>query len=204
MSRYTGPRLKIMRALGVHLPGLSRKSVPDAPNHPPGQHGARPKRKSQFGVQLLEKQKLRFNYGLSERQMQRVVREARSSREQTGKKILELLERRLDNAVFRAGFAPTVLAARQMVSHCHIRLNGQRVNIASIRVKPGDQISLTERARNNLLVQSCLKEPELTRPEWLTVDETKSSAQVTRVPDADEVPFPIDMQQVIEYYAVRL
>ena len=104
MSRYTGPRLKVMRALGVDLPGLSRKSIADRP-YPPGQHGQRQQRKSGFGLQLQEKQKLRFNYGLSERQMRRLVLDARRDKGSTGAKLGELLERRLDNAVFRAGFA---------------------------------------------------------------------------------------------------
>nr|WP_223871803.1 30S ribosomal protein S4 [Candidatus Dactylopiibacterium carminicum] len=109
MSRYTGPRLKIMRALGVDLPGLSRKTIADRPN-PPGQHGARQQRKSGFGLQLQEKQKLRFNYGLSERQMRRLVLDARRDRGATGDKLAELLERRLDNVVFRAGFAGSLRA----------------------------------------------------------------------------------------------
>ena len=109
MSRYTGPRLKVMRALGTELPGLSRKPLGER-NYPPGQHGQRPKRKSGFGVQLIEKQKLRFNYGLGEKQIQRLFREAKRDRGPTGDKLLELLERRLDNFVFRAGFAPTIPA----------------------------------------------------------------------------------------------
>ncbi|CAL94988.1 30S ribosomal protein S4 [Azoarcus olearius] len=108
MSRYTGPRLKIMRALGVDLPGLGRKSMQER-NQPPGQHGARKvaARKSEFGLQLMEKQKLRYNYGVTERQLRRVVLDAKRQKGVTGGKIVELLERRLDNLVFRAGFAPT-------------------------------------------------------------------------------------------------
>jgi hypothetical protein len=117
----TGPRLKVLRALGVDLPGLSRKSMQERPQ-PPGQHGARKLngRKSEFGLQLMEKQKLRFNYGLSERQLRRAVLDAKKDRGATGDKLVELLERRLDNLVFRAGFAPTIPAARQLV-HGHIR-----------------------------------------------------------------------------------
>lgn len=202
MARYTGPRLKIVRALGVELPGLTRKT----PNrdYGPGQHGARPKRKSGFGIQLMEKQKLRYNYGVSERQMQRLFREAKNSREQTGAKLLELLERRLDNVVFRAGFAPTVVAARQLVSHRHVRLNGRPVTIASIRVRSGDVVSLAERARTFPVVAGTLAELPLTRPEWIAFDEGKTAATVTRLPEANEVPFPIEVQHVVEYYAVRL
>ncbi|MFC5300737.1 30S ribosomal protein S4 [Azospira restricta] len=202
MARYTGPRLKVVRALGVELPGLTRKT----PNrdYGPGQHGAKPKRKSGFGVQLMEKQKLRYNYGVSERQMQRLFREAKNDKGQTGNKLLELLERRLDNVVFRAGFAPTAVAARQLVSHRHLRLNGRPVSIASIRVKPGDTIALSDKGRQIPMVVETLAEPALTRPEWLAVDAAKGSATVTRLPEANEVPFPIEVQHVVEYYAVRL
>lgn len=203
MSRYTGPRLKVMRALGCELPGLSRKPLGER-NYPPGQHGQRPKRKSEFGSQLIEKQKLRFNYGLGERQIQRLFREAKRDKAPTGEKLLELLERRLDNFVFRAGFAPTAVAARQLVRHKHVLLNGRSVNIPSIRIRPGDRITLTERARKIQVVVEALAEPALSRPEWLAFDEASLSAQVMRTPSADEVPFPVEVQQVVEYYAVRL
>lgn len=202
MARYTGPRLKIVRALGIELPGLTRKT----PNrdYGPGQHGMKPKRKSGYGVQLMEKQKLRYNYGVSERQMQRLFREAKNSRAQTGATLLELLERRLDNVVFRAGFAPTVLAARQLVSHRHVRLNGRPVSIASIRVKAGDIVTLSDKALAIPMVVETLANPPLARPEWIAFDETLRTASVTRRPDASEVPFPIDVQHVVEYYAIRL
>jgi small subunit ribosomal protein S4 len=202
MARYTGPRLKIVRALGIELPGLTRKT----PNrdYGPGQHGMKPKRKSGFGIQLMEKQKLRYNYGVSERQIQRLFREAKNSREQTGNKLLELLERRLDNVVFRAGFAPTTVAARQLVSHRHVRLNGKPVTIASIRVRSGDTITLSEKGRKIPMVIECTGEPSLSRPEWIAFDDVQAMATVTRLPDANEVPFPIEVQHVVEYYAVRL
>ena len=140
MSRYTGPRVKKMRKLGVNLPGLSRKTMDRRP-YPPGEHGGkRQKRKSDYANQLMEKQKLRLNYGVSERQFRRYMVEARQSKTPTGDKLLELLERRLDNVVFRAGFAPTIPAARQLVNHRHIRLNGHKADIPSIRVKVGDVI----------------------------------------------------------------
>src|SRR5690606_31417260 len=117
---------------------------------------------------------------------------------------LELLERRLDNAVFRAGFAPTTVAARQLVRHKHVLLNGCAVNIPSIRIKPGDRLQLTERARRIPVVAEVLAEPALGRPEWLAVDATACAATVTRTPSPAEVPLPVDVQQVVEYYAVRL
>lgn len=203
MARYTGPRLKIMRALGCALPGLSRKSI-DGRDYPPGQHGMRPKRKSGYGLRLIEKQKLRFNYGLSERQLQRLFREAKRSKSPTGEKLLELLERRLDNFVFRAGFAPTVAAARQLVRHRHVLFNGRSVNLPAIRVVAGDTISLTDKGRRIPATVECVEQPELERPEWLSFDASTVSAKVTRLPDASEVPFPVDVQSVVEHYAVRL
>ena len=192
-----------MRALGTQLPGLSTKSIEDRP-YPPGQHGQKTKRKSDFGVKLMEKQKLRYNYGLNETQIRRLFVEAKRAKMPTGDKLLELLECRLDNAVFRAGFAPTAVAARQLVRHRHILLNGVRVNIPSIRIKPGDTLALHGRAANIPMVAESLQAPALTRPEWLHFDETQRTAQINRVPMADEVPFPIDVQQVVEYYAQRL
>lgn len=203
MSRYTGPRLKVLRALGVELPGLSRKPIGER-NYPPGQHGQKTRRKSDFGVKLIEKQKLRFNYGLSEGQIQRLFREAKMSKAPTGEKLLELLERRLDNFVFRAGFAPTTVAARQLVRHKHVLLNGRAVNIPSIRVQPGDTVTLTEKGRRIPIAVESLTEPSLTRPEWLSFDPTTVTATVTRLPGGDEVPFPIEVQHVVEYYAVRI
>lgn len=203
MSRYTGPRLKVMRALGCELPGLSRKSIGER-DYPPGQHGQRARRKSDFGVKLLEKQKLRMNYGLTESQIQRLFREAKRAKSPTGGKLLELLERRLDNVVFRAGFAPTAVAARQLIRHKHVTLNGRVVNIPSIRIAPGDTISLSARARQIPMVRESLEQPSLALPEWLAFNGQAGAATMTRVPEADEVPFPIEVQHVVEYYAVRL
>ena len=129
MGRYTGPRVKKMRALGVELPGLSRKSIAKRP-YRPGEHGQNSQRLKDYALRLIEKQKLRYNYGLSERQLRRIVREAVRSKAKTDDKIVELLERRLDNVVFRGGLAPTIPAARQLVNHNHITVNDKRVNIA--------------------------------------------------------------------------
>lgn len=205
MSRYTGPRLKIMRALGVDLPGLSRKSMQER-NQPPGQHGARKVagRKSEFGLQLMEKQKLRYNYGLTERQLRRSVADAKKQRGATGTKLVELLERRLDNLVFRAGFAPTIPAARQLVSHGHILLNGRRVTIPSIRLRVGDSFGPGEAGARLDIVKATLADPALERPEWIALDSTTTSARLTHLPDADAAPFPIDLQRVVEYYATRM
>ena len=205
MSRFTGPRLKVMRALGVDLPGLSRKSKEARPN-PPGQHGARAirRKKSDFGVQLIEKQKLRFNYGLTERQLRRLMVDARKGKEPTGDTLLQLLERRLDNVVFRAGFAPTIVAARQLVTHGHLQLNGKRATIPSMRLRANDEVSMKSGQAELAVVVESLKEPALMRPEWLAWDEQQKKARIAHLPGAHDVPFPVDVQQVVEYYANRL
>jgi small subunit ribosomal protein S4 len=157
-----------MRALGVDLPGLSRKSIEDRP-FPPGQHGnkALRKRRSDFGVKLIEKQKIRFNYGLTETQMRRLIVDARKGKEPTGERLIQLLERRLDNVVFRAGFAPTVISARQLVSHGHVLLNGKQANIPSMRLKVGDEVTVKAKSKNMPIIVETLKAPVLDRPEWM-------------------------------------
>jgi small subunit ribosomal protein S4 len=205
MARTTGPRLKIMRALGVELPGLSRKSIENRPN-PPGQHGqqASRRRRSDFAVKLVEKQKIRFNYGVSEKQMRRLILEARKGSEPTGEKLMSLLERRLDNVVFRAGFAPTGIAARQLVNHGHVLLNGKSANIASIRLQVGDVVAVKEKSRKIPMVVDALATPSLTIPEWLSVETASATAKIGHLPSIEDVPFPVDVQQVVEYYSNRV
>jgi small subunit ribosomal protein S4 len=206
MSRYTGPRVKRMRALGLDLPGLSRKSMWDRP-YPPGVHGpksARRRKMSDFKKQLLEKQKLRYNYGLNEGQFMRLYREAVHSKDPSGDKLLEFLERRLDNAVFRAGFAPTIPAARQLVCHGHFLVNGKRLDIPSYRVREGDVISLRERSQNLAAVEASLGDVRLARPDWIEFDESNKTATVKELPKVDSVPFPLEIDLVIEYYSKRL
>lgn len=194
-----------MRALGIDLPGLSRKSIESRPT-PPGQHGAKAtrRRKSDFGIKLQEKQKLRFNYGLTERQLRRLILDARKGNTPTGETLLQLLERRLDNVVFRAGLAPTIPAARQLVSHRHIKLNGRLVNIPSIRLRVGDEITIKSESLNLPIVLETLKDMPLIRPEWLAWDEATKTGRVSHLPAAEDVPFPVDVQQVVEYYANRI
>ena len=205
MSRLTGPRVKIMRALGVDLPGLSRKTIEARPT-PPGQHGnkASRKRRSDFGVKLQEKQKIRFNYGLTETQMRRLILDARKGKEPTGERLLQLLERRMDNVVFRAGLAPTVIAARQLVSHGHLMLNGKAANITSIRLNVGDEIVIKAKSKTIPMVVETVKQPALTRPEWLSWDEAAHAVKVAHLPALSDVPFPVDVQLVVEYYANRV
>ena len=206
MSRYTGPRVKRMRALGLDLPGLSRKSMWDRP-YPPGVHGpksARRRKMSDFKKQLLEKQKLRYNYGLNEGQFRRLYHEAVHSKEPSGDKLLELLERRLDNTVFRSGFAPTIPAARQLVCHGHFLVNGKRLDIPSYRVREGDVISLRERSQSLAAVEASLGDVRLARPDWIEFDEGKKTSTVKSLPKVDSVPFPLEIDLVIEYYSKQL
>ncbi len=201
MSRYTGPRLRIVRRLDVDLPGLTRKSREKRP-YPPGQHGqGRKKRPSAFGMQLTEKQKLCFNYGIGERQMRRLFAEAKATRGVTGEVLLELLERRLDNVVFRAGLAPTIPAARQLVCHGHVLVNGKRVDIASFRVPTGAEIKLRARSIDLDIVQRSLAAPGLPLPAWIECDKERRLAKLTGSPRGGGVPFELDVQLVVEYYA---
>jgi len=195
----------VMRALGIDLPGLSRKTIEARPT-PPGQHGnkASRKRRSDFGVKLHEKQKIRFNYGLTETQMRRLILDARKGKEPTGERLLQLLERRMDNVVFRAGFAPTVIAARQLVSHGHLMLNGKPANIPSIRLNVGDEITIKAKSKNIPMVVETIKQPSLERPEWLAWEADKQLVIVAHLPAITDVPFPVDVQLVVEYYANRV
>jgi small subunit ribosomal protein S4 len=204
MSRYIGPKLKKMRALGIDLPGLSRKTMQKRP-FGPGQHGQRRRgRKSDYGRQLVEKQKLRFNYGVGERQLRRLMKEARRSKQAAGDKLAELLERRLDNVVFRAGYAPTIPAARQLVNHSHFVVNGKKVNIPSFRIKEGDVITLRQKSMELEVIAESIKSPSIARPEWLDINQEKKEAVVKMLPTFDSIPFEVDLQQVVEYYSKRM
>lgn len=204
MGRHTGPRVKKMRALGVELPGLSRKSIADRP-YRPGEHGQGNQRIKDYTLRLVEKQKLRFNYGINEGQLRRIVHEAIRSKTLTDDKIIELLERRLDNVVFRGGLAPTIPAARQLVNHNHITVNDKRVNIASYRVKVGDVIRPREKSTRIDPIQIALSGgPTLDYPAWLDFDESAVSIRIVSMPDANAVPFPLELPLVVEYYSQLL
>ena len=204
MSRYTGPRLKKMRGLGTDLPGLSRKSMTKRP-YPPGQHGLNRRRgkDSEFKKQLMEKQKLRFNYGVHERHLRKLMEEARRSND-TGTTLLELLESRLDNIVFRAGFAATIPAARQLVNHGHVTIDGRKMDRAGYRVKVGEKIAVSPKAKNFEIVQESWKHPSHERPSWMIHEAQKFEVELTSVPSKDTMLFPIDINLVIEYYAKRM
>lgn len=202
MSRYTGPRLKILRSLQTDLPALTRKA-PNQRKNPPGQHGANRKGKSgtDYGVRLKEKQKIRYNYGVSERQLRGYVRSATKSKQESGKELMISLESRLDNVVFRAGFAPTLPAARQLVSHKHVLVNGKPVNIPRYNVEAGDVITVKPNSQKIPTVVEAGGHPTLSHPSYLNVDSDKFTATMTQRPQIDDVPLSIELNLVIEYYS---
>ncbi|KMW70350.1 30S ribosomal protein S4, partial [Limnoraphis robusta] len=158
MSRYRGPRLRIVRRLG-DLPGLTRKVARRA--YPPGQHGQARRKRSEYAIRLEEKQKLRFNYGLSEKQLLRYVKKARRATGSTGQVLLQMLEMRLDNTIFRLGMAPTIPGARQLVNHGHVTVNGRVVDIASYQCRPGDLVGIKNREKSREMVKANLQYPGL-------------------------------------------
>jgi small subunit ribosomal protein S4 len=192
-----------MRALGVALPGLSTKSVERRP-YPPGQHGHERKKITEYGRRLMEKQKLCVNYGVTERQMVRLVVSARGAKGPTGSRLLELLEKRLDNVVYRAGFARTIPGARQLVNHGHVLVNGKKLDRVSYAVKKGDVVSLRPVSLNLTSVAGALEASRAYETSWLNVDKATKSATVLELPEASSVPFPIDIQLVVEFYSQRI
>ncbi|NEP19635.1 MAG: 30S ribosomal protein S4 [Leptolyngbya sp. SIO4C1] len=199
MARYRGPRLRVTRRLG-DLPGLTRKVARKA--YPPGQHGQARKKKSEYAIRLEEKQKLRFNYGVSERQLVRYVKKARRAGGSTGQVILQLLEMRLDNTVFRLGMGPTIPAARQLVNHGHITVNGRVVDVASYQCRPGDVISVRNKEASRKLVEANLEFPGLANvPSHLEFDKSKLEGKVNGVIDREWVALNVNELLVVEYYS---
>lgn len=199
MARYRGPRLRVVRRLG-ELPGLTRKSPKRA--YPPGQHGQARKKRTEYAVRLEEKQKLRYNYGLTERQLLRYVRKARRASGSTGESLLQLLEMRLDNTVFRMGMAPTIPAARQLVNHGHVTVNGSVVDIPSFQCKPGMEIGVRDSDRSRKLVEENLQFPGLANlPSHLEFDKNKLTGKVNGIIDREWVALSINELLVVEYYS---
>jgi small subunit ribosomal protein S4 len=199
MARYSGPRLRIVRRLG-ELPGLTRKPLTRL--NPPGQHGANPKKNSQYAIRLLEKQKLRYNYGISETQLIRYVKEARRAKGSTGEILLQKLEMRLDNIIYRLGFAPTVLAARQMVSHGHILVNNIRVTIPSYPCQPKDVISVRNKPKSKKLVTNSLTSNRI--PAHLSFNKENLTAVIQQIANRDSLTFELNELLVVEFYSRKL
>ncbi|MGF1574390.1 MAG: 30S ribosomal protein S4 [Cyanophyceae cyanobacterium] len=203
MSRFTGPRLKVIRRFGgLDLPGLTRKKPKNA--NPPGQHGAERKKKSEYAVRLDEKQKVRLNYGVNERQMLRYMKKARRSKESTGLALLQMLEMRLDCIVFRLGMAPTIPAARQVVNHGHIVVNGRKVTIPSYECKVGDIITVRNTPTSRQVVATYAEYPGLFLPEYLDFDRDKLRGQIKELPPREQICAPVNELLVVEYYSRKL
>lgn len=206
MARYTGPTCRLSRREGTDLLLKSRIRSLDSKckvDSLPGQHGTRRQRRfSDYAIQLREKQKLRRMYGVLERQFRNYYRKAARKRGATGENLLKLLERRLDNLVYRMGFAVTRAEARQLVSHRAILVNGRTVNFPSYQVSPGDVVSLHERARKQARVQEALAvADQYGFPEWVEVDVSKMEGVLKAVPERQDLPPDISEQLVIEFYS---
>ena len=201
MARYTGPTTRISRRFGVHLLG-SAKAL-ERRNYPPGQHGPKSRRKvSEYSVGLGEKQKLRYVYGLLERQFRRTFEIAKRERGVTGERFMQLLETRLDSVVYLLGIAKSRAAARQFVNHGHIRVNGRKLDIASYSVKPGDEIEVKNSPASRQFATRNLEENRIRNvPGWLTLNAEAFKANVVRLPKRDEMDQNINEQLIVEFYS---
>ena len=200
MARYTGPKSKIARKLGEPIFGedkvLARK------NYAPGQHGANKRRKlSEYGTQLREKQKAKYTYGVLERQFRNLFKKASSLKGVTGEVLLQLLESRLDNVVFRLGIAPTRAAARQLVLHRHITVDGQVVNIASYQVEPGHVVAVREKSKSLEVIQDCLAGFNHSKYPWIEWDESIKGGKMVNLPQREDIPENIKEQLIVELYS---
>ena len=207
MARYTGPACKLCRREGkkLYLKGercTSGKCALERRNTAPGQHGAAKKKMGEYGIQLREKQATRRYYGVLEKQFKNYYEEAARKEGMTGENLLVLLERRLDNVVFRMGLAESHREARQLVLHAHFTLNGKKVNIPSILVKPGDVISVKESSRDSAKIKALAEALESkTAPKWLDVDKTNLTAKVVSFPAREDIDFDFNEQLIVELYS---
>jgi small subunit ribosomal protein S4 len=204
MASYHGPKARVQRRFGeVLIPRPKYQKILEKRSYPPGDHGKekqfRSGRRSDYGLQLNEKQKLAFSYNVREKQLRRYFLKARKQPGNTGENLLALLERRLDNLVYRAGFAATIWAARQLVSHGHVLVDGARLNIPSYSVLPGQTISLVEKMRQNVHVVESLESTPYTPP-FLTVDTNTTTATLTRIPERGEIQVLVNESLVVEFY----
>ena len=201
MTRYTGPKSKIARKFGSPIFGPDK--VLERKNYAPGQHGNAKRRgkKSEYGVQLQEKQKAKYTYGVLERQFANLFHEAARMKGITGEILLQLLEQRLDNMVYRIGLSNSRAGARQLVSHCHICVNGNVVNIPSYKVKPGDIISVRERSKSMESISSALSGSRVSKYSWIEFDKEKLAGKLLNVPERTEIPENIKEQLIVELYS---
>ncbi|MFB3134262.1 MAG: 30S ribosomal protein S4 [Rhodospirillales bacterium] len=203
MTKRIKAKYKINRRLGVNLWGRPKSPV-NVRDYRPGEHGQRRRKASDYGTQLMAKQKLKGYYGnISERRFRRYYQEAVRRRGDTSENLIAILERRLDAVVYRMKFVPTVFAARQFVNHGHIRVNGKRVNIPSYLVSDGDVIEVKEKSRELPLVLEAIESPERDLPDYVDVDVKKMRGTYVRAPKLADVPYPVQMEPnlVIEFYS---
>ena len=203
MTKRLESKYKIDRRLGINLWGRPKSPI-NKRDYGPGQHGQRRKKPSDYGEQLMAKQRLKGYYGnIGERQFRRIYEEAARRKGDTGENLNGLLERRLDVVVYRAKFVPTVFAARQFVSHGHLSVNGRRVTIASYQLRDGDVVEVKQKSRELAVVLEATASPERDVPDYIEVDYKTMKATLVRAPALADVPFPVQMEpaQVVEYYS---
>lgn len=200
MARYIGPKSKIARKFGEPIYGPD-KSL-DKKNYPPGQHGINKKRKksSEYGIQLREKQKAKYTYGVLERQFANLFDKAQRSKGVTGEVLLQLLESRLDNVVYRLGISPTRAGARQLVTHRHITVNGEVVNVPSFIVKPGDVVGVREKSKSLEVIHNSLSSRRV-NVSWLEWDGSNMAGKLINRPERDQIPETIKEQLIVELYS---
>ena len=204
MARYIGPKAKIARKFGENIFGNAKiTKILERKNYAPGQHGqSRRRRPSNYGLQLKEKQKIKHMYGLLERQFRKFFQKADKISGETGLNLLQLLERRLDNVVYRLGFSPTRAAARQLVNHKHFLVNGKSVNIPSYLVKENDQISVRSKSRKLAIVHDSVKQVRGDLDSgWLSLDKASLSGVVTKLPEKQDFDATLKVQMVVELYS---
>lgn len=204
MSRYTGPRLRKVRALGSDLPSLTAKRPTQNKQSPPGQHGATRMRSksSTYKEQLVEKQKIRFNYGITEKQLRRYFAKATKMRGNTGENLMVLLESRLDSILYRAGLMPTSPAARQLINHGHVRVNGHKVDIPSFQISPGDVVEVKEKSQNLPVIVSSIDHAQsVPRPAFLDIDDAARKFKVLALPARADVLLQVNEIMVVEFYS---
>ena len=201
MARYTGPRVRISRRFGVPIFGPSKYL--ERRNYGPGMHGPKSRRKhTDYGLGLIEKQKLRYFYGLMEKQFRGVYEKAKSRRGVTGETMLQILETRLDNVVYQLGFGNTRAQARQMVCHGHVKVNGRKVNISSYALKVNDVIEAKDNNASRQMATRCMESStSRTVPDWLLLDKAAFKGTVMRVPTRDEIQPIANEQAVVEFYS---
>ncbi len=200
MARYTGPKTRIARKFGEAIFGADK--ILSKKNYPPGQHGNSRKRKiSEYGVQLREKQKAKYTYGVLERQFRNLFEKAAAAKGITGEVLLQLLESRLDNVVFRLGIAPTRAAARQLVSHKHITVGGDVVNIPSYSVKPGQLVGVREKSKSLEVIANSLAGFNHSKYPWLEWDDNTKTGKLLHVPERADIPENIKEHLIVELYS---